>query len=192
MHSIEIPYSVLCSELITNGHDVQNLRPYFEREYPNLISEQIETVLSELKKRFMSHFLSRWNAVHRKKSHFEKKYTHWLEGVFEVELTQSVLPETSTNMGRPRKSFDECCDRAKRYKRDEIRNIFPQEEINYAATSESFSCSQFDPDKALALFIQAELSKRQYEVLRHALKDEGHDVFPPYIKLVEAKKSAIL
>lgn len=167
MDSIAIPYSVLCSELITNGRDVQNLRPYFEREYPNLSSEEIETVIIEVRARFLNNFLHRWTAVYRKKNYFEAKYSDWLEGIFEVKLTQNVLPETSTNAGRPRKSLEECCDRAKRYKRDEIRSIFPQEEINYAATSESFSCSQFDPDKALALFIQAELSKRQYEVLKY-------------------------
>ncbi|XP_054743575.1 uncharacterized protein LOC129248151 [Anastrepha obliqua] len=45
-----------------------------------------------------------------------------------------------------------------------------------------------DADKALAIFIQTEMSKYQYQVLRQGLKKEGHDILPPYSKILDAKK----
>lgn len=50
----------------------------------------------------------------------------------------------------------------------------------------------FDADAALALMMDAQLSKRQYETIRAAIKKIGFDIFPSYKKILESKKNAIL
>lgn len=94
---------------------------------------------------------------------------------------------TTIRAGRPRKNFEECGVRSKRYKKRLIQATYSQEEINYAASAGNTS-TYINTDKALALFVQAKLSKYQYEILRHAFKNEGHDILPPYYKILEAKQ----
>lgn len=47
----------------------------------------------------------------------------------------------------------------------------------------------FSPEKALALLLDAKLSKYQYEMLKKACRNIGHDIFPCYSKVLEAKKT---
>lgn len=97
-------------------------------------------------------------------------------------------------MGRPKKEFNECSDRAKRYKVQQLEELYPKEQIQAAAkkihttNSKKNHKKYMDLTKALAILMDAELSKHQYEVIRNALKDCGYNVFPPYYLLVEEKK----
>ncbi|EFN64878.1 hypothetical protein EAG_09125, partial [Camponotus floridanus] len=61
--------------------------------------------------------------------------------------------------------------------------------IDAAASSFTDSTdTALDADSALALITQAKLSKYQYEILRKATQDIGHNIFPSYRKIIEAKK----
>lgn len=50
--------------------------------------------------------------------------------------------------------------------------------------------SPLSPEKALSLIISLNLSKEQYMVLRLVALENGHNLFPPYNKILEAKKAA--
>lgn len=68
--------------------------------------------------------------------------------------------------GRPKKTFEQYCDRAKRYKLEELQNTYSQELIDASAVSKMDSTDiAFNVDSALALITQAKLSKYQYEIL---------------------------
>lgn len=49
----------------------------------------------------------------------------------------------------------------------------------------------FAPDSALALIKQVKLSKYHYEISQKATKEIGHDIFPYYRKVIEAKKTML-
>jgi len=114
----------------------------------------------------------------------------------EIEDTKDVAhaKQKSSSMGRPSKKFSECCDRGKRYKVQQLQELYPMEQIQAAAkriqTTDPKKKYQkyMDLTKALAILMDAELSKHQYKVIRNALKDYGCDVFPPYYLLLEEKK----
>jgi len=46
----------------------------------------------------------------------------------------------------------------------------------------------YSPERALALLIDASLSKHDYSVLRQSSKEMGTDIFPTYDKVLERKK----
>lgn len=96
---------------------------------------------------------------------------------------ESRCSSSNSKRGRPKKNFEECCDRVKRYKINELRNTYSQKLIDAAASSFTDSTDDdtaFDTDSALALIIQAKLSKYQYEILRKATQDIGRNIFPCY------------
>lgn len=64
-------------ELIVCGRHIQKLSIYLKRTYPNISDAQIEIVIGEVKRRFVSQFRRRWNNVRRIKTKFEEKYREW-------------------------------------------------------------------------------------------------------------------
>lgn len=54
--------------------------------------------------------------------------------------------------------------------------------------SKTKSFSYIPSSTALALLLDAELTKHQYETIKNVLKGEGYDILPPYIKVSEEKK----
>jgi len=61
-------------------------------------------------------------------------------------------PCLNNSRGRPKKNFENCCDRSKRYKIHELRNTYSQKLIDAASSSLTDSTdTAFDADSALAL-----------------------------------------
>lgn len=77
MDKIAISYRVMYRELIVCGRHIQKLSIYLKRTYPNISDAQIEIVIGEVKRRFVSQFRRRWNNVRRIKTKFEEKYREW-------------------------------------------------------------------------------------------------------------------
>lgn len=95
--------------------------------------------------------------------------------------------------GRPQKEFAECSDRAKRYKLKKLCDNFSEELIETAAKKIEDKKSEkqainFSSEQALALIMDASLSKYQYENLRKATNDLGFNIFPSYLKVLQSKK----
>lgn len=138
MESFTISYADLCTKLLEYDKDKTKFKLFLEQSYINLSEPMIDSILDAVYKRFYAQLKRRWLDSNHTKSRFENKYAKWLQGVFKMEKEISndmSEPSTSSKPGRPRKSFDECCDRTKRYKRDEVRAMFPQEVIDFASTT---------------------------------------------------------
>jgi len=113
-------------------------------------------------------------------------------GTFVVDFCDESQPISSKrSFGRPEKEFNDCSIRAKRYKAAVLNDKFPKEQLLMAidkTTSAKSSNQYMPPEKALALTIDANLSKYQYETIRNALKDFDCDVLPSYYKIIDKKK----
>lgn len=98
-------------------------------------------------------------------------------------------PSSSVKKGRPSKEFEECADRAKRYKASELKSKYPQQQLLMATNMQvDKNKSYINSTKALALMMDADLTKYQYETLKYGLQKEGYDILPPYSKVLEEKK----
>lgn len=189
MTNFLIPYNVLCKVLFDHNNSLEQ----FLHEKYSLQDDQICKIVSQINKRFLPHFNQRFKSVHRIRTKFLEKYSHWMEGVFVVNLSgdlENRSPPLNRSGGKPMKTFEECCNRAKRYKIQEVRGTYSQKLIDAFASSfiTDSTNTVFNADSALALITQTKLSKYQYEILRKATKDIGHNIFPSYRKIIEAKK----
>lgn len=194
MTDFVVLYNVLCKVVFDRNNSVEQ----FLRENYFLQDDKILKIVLEINKRFLLHFNQKFKSVHRIKLKFLEKYSHWMEGVFVVNLCDDLgdrdpssnggRPKKNSG-GRPKKNFEERCDRAKRYKIHKLRDTYSQKLIDAAASSFTDSTdTAFDADSGLALITQAKLSKYQHEILRKATQDIGHNIFPSYRKVIEAKK----
>jgi len=169
------------------------LKFFLENHFPHFSDKEIQCIVKEYKKTFLSQFNSKYRSVYYKKDIFRNKYSDWLEGSFLVKRScndhDSAVESSIRVSGRPVKNFEECCDRSKKIKVRRLQDNFSQALIDAAASSSSsIPSSAFDADSALGLVVQAKLTKYQYEVLRKATKAIGHDIFPSYKKVTEARK----
>ena len=81
--------------------------------------------------------------------------------------------------------------RSKRYKALELASQYPKEQLYMASKIEpakSNSNSYIATTTALALMIDSELTRYQYESIKYVLQGEGYDILPPYAKVLEEKK----
>jgi hypothetical protein len=150
-------------------------------------------IYKELSRNFLPKFTKRWHAATRNRTKFEKKNENWLKNIFSINkpptepdvATEEPGPSNRSRSGRAEKSFKECCDRTKRNKVKSLCENYPEVIIIKAANKiqeESSELTGFTPAKALALMLDASLSKYQYEILRKDTKPIGCDIFPGYRK----------
>lgn len=118
--------------------------------------------------------------------------------------------------GKDKKCFRLLSDRQKRRRTEYIRGL-PDEHISYAAKKHlkskdaefifdfvkthpehakaiRFFCENLGQSnkclnnvKALSLFVSAKLTKFQYNLIRDSTKESGHDCFPSYFQITQAK-----
>lgn len=60
---------------------------------------------------------------------------------------------------------------------------------NKMSQNSKCKAQQFSPEEALAILIDCDLSKDTYIYLRKCALDKGHDLFPPYHTVQDAKKN---
>lgn len=92
--------------------------------------------------------------------------------------------------GRPEKEFINCKDRSKRSKATELADQYSMEHLAMASTvaaKNKKSHTYISSSTALALLIDADLSKYQYDTLKCVLQGEGYDILPPYSYILEEK-----
>lgn len=93
--------------------------------------------------------------------------------------------------GRKTKAFEECSDRAKRYKAAALVSQFPQQQLSLASEmieKEKNPQPYIDSSIVLALIMDADLTKMQYNSIRNVLQSEGYNILPPYNKLSTEKE----
>lgn len=125
----------------------------------------------------------------RAKEHFLAKNRDWWVIILSFRQMKRTLSHVVLQNGRPEKPFEECCPRARRYKVNSLCENSSEEVIVKAAEKifdKSSETVKFTLEKALALMLDAELSKHQF--IRNAVRDIGCDIFANYTKVQGAKK----
>lgn len=212
MSVIEVKYSDLVEIVLLSNRELPLCLENLKSRYPSLTESDLEVFSEHLRRNFIPKFSKKWQEVSRNKVRFYAKHESWLQNTFTIptdgttlELDLNVSNESDTDpgagpskrsrIGRPAKSFEECCERAKRKKVKSLCETYPQEMINMAADKlkkqEGIS-PKFSAEQALALLLDAALSKHQYETIRMASKDLGYDIFPRYEIVREAKKKCYI
>ncbi|XP_048483796.1 uncharacterized protein LOC125489975 [Plutella xylostella] len=152
-------------------------------------------VKTELKKR--------WTKANKHKEVFLKNQD-WLEGTFEIPI------ESRSPQGRPPKSFEDLSEHSKRRKTKEtlgpdvvvhaaqsvlqctghrdaskVHKEIPNSPTRASTVNNDDEVSPpLTPLQALQMYVEADLSRRQYEIIRAT--NPKH--FPSYVLLVKAKK----
>lgn len=103
---------------ITNSDDKRTAIENYITTHVGCVDEECEKHISN----FFREFLRRWNNAKRMKDRFLKANAEWLEDFFELSGPSSSASEASVNVGgRPSKEFDDCCNRSKRRKIEDMR-----------------------------------------------------------------------
>lgn len=89
MDTICINYNILCNELIKYGQQVDGLKNFFNKNYPNLDKNQVEEILNQIRKRFISKFKIKWKSCNRKRNRFFDNNHEWLKGGFVVTFKKT-------------------------------------------------------------------------------------------------------
>lgn len=187
--TVKIKYRELCECIWNNTKWDVFLRQKYELDEHN-----VSLIIETLNKSFLPHFNKRLKDVSRDRNKFKNKYAEWMDHECIFSLCDPERPEprpepTEGRIGRPSKSFNECGDRSKRNKIRMLRELYPQSLINAAATKEDKDTPQLlSDDQALALFLQANLTKFQYEMIRQVTKNYRCRIFPNYKNIMIAKK----
>lgn len=160
--------------------------------------------------RLKSEFQRRWHKAKNTKNYFLKANSSWLEGAFQ-------LPQVAMFRGRPQKSFEECSERTKRRKTEEVRREADLQILSHATQSELYAaghrnaslvvkqivqnpciatkckqllsgdygktCIKITTAQALSMFVEANLSRKQYELVRNSYKK----LYPSYSTLQKEK-----
>lgn len=107
-----------------------------------------------------------------------------------MEVPLKTHSSSSLKGGRPFKPFEECNIRAKRYKAADLASQYSQEHLAMAnsISGEKFKASSYiSTHSALAMLVDAELTKYQYESIKYTLQNAGYDILPPYKYVKEEK-----
>lgn len=92
------------------------------------LSPEDETSIRQLH----SDFRKKWQNMDRSKHKFLSKYAMWLNCT--IAFGTTAAPSTSSaSVGRPRKNFEECSERTKRKKTEDIRKSSTESTLIYAA-----------------------------------------------------------
>lgn len=112
--------------ILTNNYNTDKIKTLLKSKFPNLKTNHVEKVIKDIQRYFLYQLKKKWQNSQRKSDRFKKENINWLNGVFTVQLEEidsDLQNELSTKkkVGRPEKSFEKCCDRAKRYKVKHLR-----------------------------------------------------------------------
>lgn len=174
-----------------------------------------ETIINKSITTFYYQCHSKWTEVHRNKDFFLKINDTWLNQYMSFP---KYSINSSSEIGRPSKTFYECAERTKRQKTEKLRREHSSEELVFAGQMSLRSSGQLEASKvikditqttptraikyrnaysrsreeepilsgeeALAMIIDAKLSRDQYLIIRS--KDPKK--FPSYKIIQEAKK----
>jgi len=172
---------------------------------------QIPTSSQQISK-FCNSLRKRWINANRTQNVFEKSNISWLDKEFlptefttpvsNIDPTSILLRERSR--GRPAIPFDEASERSRRRKIANIKTAYSSTELLGASASclrdegkiVEAKCltdaariyTQYNGDDALALLLDANLTKSSYQLLRNQAVNRGSTLYPSYHYIREAKK----
>lgn len=167
-----------------------------------------EDCLDDLKlkiSRFTSKFKTKWIQARRIERYFLEIHESWLRGTLSFT---DYSKKNAQSKGRPKLNFEDCSERSKRRKTQELREKHTEEELVFATQmslrmsgkikesnivrsiskkdndiQQNKNKSCLPPEEGLAMIIDAKLSRQQYEIIRSKDKEK----FPSYKKIQETK-----
>ena len=170
------------------------------------IKECLETIDTDLRKKCSLFDLTirrLWKASSRNQTLFKKRHQVWLKSEFNIpESVKNSVEHSSTgdisrhSRGRLQKSFQESSEKTKKRRVESLVHLWQPEELNYAATisARSFATNKnksenlLSPPKALALYLDLDLSERKYDLLRATVNAVHKDCYPSLYALKQFKK----
>lgn len=171
--------------VLDSKYDVEKCIATIKSCNPQFNSAHLQEIKRYLSQTFVPHFRRRWQEAGRNKNIFRNKYQDWLANTCSITL---VEPCNSAQGSRPEKSFEECSVRTKRHKIRQLLDNVSKELLIAASKKCQSPTVSYSPERALALLIDASLSKHDYTVLRQSSKELGSDIFPTYDQVLEQKK----
>lgn len=133
-----------------------------------------------------------------------------------IEVFSKQKNDLQRKVGRPTKKFEDCSDRSKRQKVQELCASAPKSQLESAAvrhikkpvskivrnlinsTATEFKEYQVKADRldpiplsvteAVSVLVELDLSKHQHRRLQGLAKSRNANIFPPYNNPIEAKK----
>lgn len=133
-----------------------------------------------------------------------------------IEVALKKKDNLKRKVGRPTKNYEECTARTKRRKIQEMCASFPKDQIERGAIHNvkkpvakvvrqimhstvpevkeyCYKVAREDvvpltDTEAVSLLIEMDLNKHQYIAIRNLSKSRNADIYPPYYKMLEAKK----
>lgn len=175
---------------------------YLSEEYNEVIIPGLayDSLKQKIDRHFIPTFMKKLKESMYSKDRFLKKNVKWLDICFNF----SWQPVVQKNP----KPYADLSESTKKRKIDEIFEYVPPADLlnackknlrfsgenvcNQKSASENNSTepvTMFSPDEALALFLDAKLTKAQYTVLRNALLSKNIKVLPEYRHVATAKSS---
>lgn len=218
MEKIIVTFKLLRETLLSsnNCRDVQVLSSFFKETF-DLDDEKVKVAIKTVQKSFLTKFFKSFEKHQRKKSRFLSETN---KKILNCNLTinfeernnvQHREQQLKNKRGRPIKkkqdeksvgkrghreiSYGEGSERTKRRKAAEIRNKYPEDLLLHAVKplmKEADSEKKYSPDEALALFVNAKLTRRSYQAIRKGPKSKGgknkKSLYPSYDEVLAAKK----
>lgn len=208
---IVISYRELANILKLNSNKIECLISHVKTKF-KLDSDELEIVLAKIRL-----FYANFNKKLVKCGHSYQNILRdpWMHGKINIVLKKKCNLKRKV-VGRPAKKFEECTARTKRRKVQEICAILPKDQIERAAIRNvkkpvakivrhlmystvpevkeyCYKASRVDvipltETEAVSMLIELDLSKHQYQTIQNLSKNRNADIYPPYNKMLEAKK----
>lgn len=173
-----------------------------DSEHAVSISE--ERLIKEKVRVFLRTFKKKWKAASRNKQSFVRSNEQWLENEFKIgeihsDINNITLTSGSRKRRRKAKDFNKCSIRTKRRKVQRIRSLLPRQLLQAAVkqiveiTGKKKKVTtpkivKLTGDEALALMVDAKLSRHEYQLIRAILKAKKVYLLPLYSKVLVAKR----
>lgn len=191
MSSIEVSYKELADRFMSAGNKVEPIWEYLKGlNNLNLISSE------EIRKKLNKYFIPFLKKKLKETFYdlFVKKNEAWLQKKF-------VISSTSPVRKQKKKNFHDCSNKTKRRRiysvlegtpTNEVQKILPHmntsDNANLSNKADESKYLPFTEHEALALLIDAKLSKAQYNLITQRLKEKKINVLPSYAQIIKAKK----
>lgn len=166
---------------------------------------EIQQKVMQLSQYYSLKLKTRWEKCNRIRPRFLKSNEDWLKHKISLPevirlylVKKSNFCEPGPSRGRPQKTFEEVSDRTKRRRVDDLVMTRSTAELKFAAEvssqlSENGNRSEkkLTVEKALALYLDLDLSERKYAILRNVINALHNECFPSIHQLKIFKKSLL-
>lgn len=205
-----IPFRELGQILKQNSNKIESLSTHVKTKF-NLDSDELNETLVKIRSFYQSFNKKLIKCCNSYESLLRDP---WMRGKMEFVFIEK--DNLKRKVGRPTKKFEECTARTKRRKVQELCAVIPESQIESAAvrmvkkpvakivrnlihsTESEFKDYRqkaarvdiipLNETEAVSLLIELSLSQHQYQIIQGLSKARNADIFPPYNRMLEAKK----